>query len=272
MTYPRDSANARSCLAKVRYLRSVAAAIFSPSRSDMNTAHASAMAIGPGVGNAGAAATTGGGNLKLPSHPPAASQAAATFFRFVPLEPFGVLAFERPGQRPAGIDRAVAFFPAAPQFIGFVAARIGLVTGGTFPGNTEVAAVEIEGHGADWILTPLPTIAHKFLNSMKLQLAVRVGFEPTEPAKVQRFSRPPDSTTLAPHRILILPGFHNLQPLSPHDFSAQWAVSPIWHHFLQSTQPPAFLHRGSCGRSASSQILTNGRAVPSPSLGPRHFW
>ena len=36
-------------------------------------------------------------------------------------------------------------------------------------------------------------------------LAVRVGFEPTEPVKVQRFSRPPDSTTLAPHRIFILP-------------------------------------------------------------------
>ena len=49
-------------------------------------------------------------------------------------------------------------------------------------------------------------------------MAVRVGFEPTEPAKVQRFSRPPDSTTLAPHRILILPGFHNLQPLSPRVF------------------------------------------------------
>src|ERR1022692_4742520 len=104
------------------------------------------------------------------------------------------------------------------------------------------------------------------------KMAVRVGFEPTEPAKVQRFSRPPDSTTLAPHRILILPGFHHLRTLSPRHFSAQWAVSPIWHHFPQSTQPPAFLHRGSCGRSASSQILTNGLAVPSPSLGPHHFW
>ena len=31
-------------------------------------------------------------------------------------------------------------------------------------------------------------------------VAVRVGFEPTEPVKVQRFSRPPDSTALAPHR------------------------------------------------------------------------
>src|SRR5215469_199659 len=37
-------------------------------------------------------------------------------------------------------------------------------------------------------------------------LAVRVGFEPTEPVKVQRFSRPPDSTTLAPHRsVFIVP-------------------------------------------------------------------
>ena len=32
-------------------------------------------------------------------------------------------------------------------------------------------------------------------------MAVRVGFEPTVPVKVQRFSRPADSTTLAPHRI-----------------------------------------------------------------------
>ena len=38
-------------------------------------------------------------------------------------------------------------------------------------------------------------------------LAVRVGFEPTEPVKVQRFSRPPDSTALAPHRTLNLADF-----------------------------------------------------------------
>src|SRR5690348_12933612 len=36
-------------------------------------------------------------------------------------------------------------------------------------------------------------------------MAVRVGFEPTEPVKVQRFSRPPDSTTLAPHHVSNLP-------------------------------------------------------------------
>src|SRR5262249_29947500 len=35
-------------------------------------------------------------------------------------------------------------------------------------------------------------------------MAVRVGFEPTEPVKVQRFSRPPDSTTLAPHRAVFI--------------------------------------------------------------------
>jgi hypothetical protein len=98
---------------------------------------------------------------------------------------------------------------------------------------------------------------------------VRVGFEPTEPAKVQRFSRPPDSTTLAPHRILILPGFLKLQPLSPRVFSAQWAMSPIWHHFPQSTQPPAFSHRGSCVRNASSQIPTRcilGACYQAPAL------
>ena len=33
-------------------------------------------------------------------------------------------------------------------------------------------------------------------------LAERVGFEPTEPVKVQQFSRLPDSTTLAPLREL----------------------------------------------------------------------
>lgn len=38
------------------------------------------------------------------------------------------------------------------------------------------------------------------LRSRTKEMAVRVGFEPTEPVKVQRFSRPPDSTTLAPHR------------------------------------------------------------------------
>ncbi len=46
-------------------------------------------------------------------------------------------------------------------------------------------------------------------------MAVRVGFEPTEPVKVQRFSRPPDSTALAPHRIGFSLVSHKLQRLSP---------------------------------------------------------
>jgi hypothetical protein len=45
-------------------------------------------------------------------------------------------------------------------------------------------------------------------------MAVRVGFEPTEPVKVQRFSRPPDSTALAPHRIGFPLVSHSLQRLS----------------------------------------------------------
>ncbi len=36
----------------------------------------------------------------------------------------------------------------------------------------------------------------------KIVMAERVGFEPTEPAKAQQFSRLPDSTTLAPLREL----------------------------------------------------------------------
>jgi hypothetical protein len=35
-------------------------------------------------------------------------------------------------------------------------------------------------------------------------LAEKVGFEPTEPVRAQRFSRPPDSTTLAPLRELLI--------------------------------------------------------------------
>ena len=45
----------------------------------------------------------------------------------------------------------------------------------------------------------------RYLRPTDSNLAVRVGFEPTVPVKVQRFSRPPDSTALAPHRPSILP-------------------------------------------------------------------
>ena len=49
-------------------------------------------------------------------------------------------------------------------------------------------------------------VAHRcFLRAayrLLVSLAERVGFEPTVPVRVQRFSRPPDSTTLAPLRTL----------------------------------------------------------------------
>ena len=44
-------------------------------------------------------------------------------------------------------------------------------------------------------------------NSLEVIVAVRVGFEPTVPFRVQRFSRPADSTTLAPHRY----GYFNIR-------------------------------------------------------------
>ena len=75
----------------------------------------------------------------------------------------------------------------------------------------------------------------------QLILAVRVGFEPTEPVKVQRFSRPPDSTTLAPHRIFILSDSQSLPTSVTNRSSAIPAVSPIWHHILvRFTHHPLF--------------------------------
>ena len=69
-------------------------------------------------------------------------------------------------------------------------------------GDAVVAAGEVDRHRADFIPARLPTISENFMYVYDSIVAVRVGFEPTEPAKVQRFSRPPDSTALAPHRFL----------------------------------------------------------------------
>ncbi len=63
-------------------------------------------------------------------------------------------------------------------------------------------------------------------------LAVRVGFEPTEPVKVQRFSRPPDSTALAPHQILILACF----PIRSNKFLTNQADGTITYVYLPSPQ------------------------------------
>ena len=65
------------------------------------------------------------------------------------------------------------------------------------------------------------SLAHRYtpdsrptrLANDRLRLAERVGFEPTDPVKDQRFSRPPRSTTLAPLRTS---PSHRAQSNSPH--------------------------------------------------------
>src|SRR6202035_4236458 len=77
-------------------------------------------------------------------------------------------------------------------------------------------------------------------------LAVRVGFEPTEPAKVQRFSRPPDSTALAPHRCFYPNIPDDFRRLPPSCFSVRSAECP------QLPQTPLlFLSEGPFGDSLS---------------------
>src|SRR5260370_35008985 len=54
-----------------------------------------------------------------------------------------------------------------------------------------------------FLLQSLPGASSPIRNCLvvlTLRMAVRVGFDPTEPAKVQRFSRPPDPTTLGPQQ------------------------------------------------------------------------
>lgn len=55
-------------------------------------------------------------------------------------------------------------------------------------------------------------------------MAVRVGFEPTVPFRVRRFSRPIDSTTLAPHREVLL------QSTKP-----QPSLHEVVFHFIEQT-------------------------------------
>src|SRR5690349_2412084 len=83
-------------------------------------------------------------------------------------------------------------------------------------------------------------------------LAVRVGFEPTEPAKVQRFSRPPDSTTLAPHRTgtdLILP--------TPVDFRRERPVAIATDvrrgGGVKRRAPPSKIQNGHCDSSSGDE-------------------
>jgi hypothetical protein len=60
-----------------------------------------------------------------------------------------------------------------------------------------------KGHGylnLDQVLQIIENSNGLIADRKKKRLAEEVRFELTEPAKVQRFSRPPDSTTLAPLR------------------------------------------------------------------------
>ena len=61
----------------------------------------------------------------------------------------------------------------------------------TAPGTEVNFLLEVPGHGR---------VEVRALGELTNKMAVRVRFELTEPAKVQRFSRPPHSTTLPPHR------------------------------------------------------------------------
>jgi hypothetical protein len=70
-------------------------------------------------------------------------------------------------------------------------------------------------------------------------MAVRVGFEPTEPVKVQRFSRPPDSTALAPHRSAV---FLLIVPKPPSKLRDVMLDIPTKCLFPRPT-PPAFSTR-----------------------------
>src|SRR5262249_12316467 len=86
-------------------------------------------------------------------------------------------------------------------FVVFACAKLFGMTGFTV---AAMAAIERKFH--DSIVRHCPTKWNMAAYVIENILAVRVGFEPTDESPHQRFSRPPDSTTLAPHRInLILP-------------------------------------------------------------------
>ena len=70
-------------------------------------------------------------------------------------------------------------------------------------------------------------------------MAVRVGFEPTEPVKVQRFSRPPDSTTLAPHRSPNVPDFPCFRKRGTTPLSYPFSTTSLLCHQSHAGYPSA---------------------------------
>ncbi len=73
----------------------------------------------------------------------------------------------------------------------------------TLPGSSHVGEVILDEMMSQVLLRVSESILEKgepMFRTALTKVAVRVGFEPTEAVRPQRFSRPPDSTTLAPHR------------------------------------------------------------------------
>ncbi len=93
-------------------------------------------------------------------------------------------------------------------------------------------------------------------------LAVRVGFEPTEPVKVQRFSRPPDSTTLAPHHVFNLSSHLDLRRLSLCELLLLWGQCRRFLTAAPEKMHRSFLHHDRYARTASSLLCSQVRAIP----------
>ena len=109
---------------------------------------------------------------------------------FIPFRFTSLLAAELATKSATDVDQTGAFLPTAPSFLKLARAGDSSCPASTF---FSVPSMQGECHNR-----PTQLLFCQYL--IETILAVRVGFEPTEPLRVQRFSRPPDSTTLAPHR------------------------------------------------------------------------
>src|SRR5579885_1847275 len=101
---------------------------------------------------------------------------------------------------------------------------------------------------------------------LEKKVAVRVGFEPTVPVKVQRFSRPPDSTALAPHR-----GGRELDLF----YQAPGGPVQLLYTGASPTLAPAsrdFMRSSALGPARSRQALASRGEMPAtPNATPKFF-
>ncbi len=179
-----------------------AAAILTPCRTVAKTSMESAMVTRSGFAGSSGMGTAG---EAVPSHAPACSHASAMALASSHSHRPGPWRRERPADVPeANMGHSHRFQP---------------LSGSSNPperSSSGCAALQSRRWRRQRLSTMatcatdcpiLPGGVKELSQGIGSKLAVRVGFEPTEPAKVQRFSRPPDSTALAPHRIFILPDF-----------------------------------------------------------------